>query len=317
VTRVERFSTREFPQDAKVDRWNRLASETFGDLTVSPANARNFRGDLARVKLDETGGMGLAVARSAPAVVDRAPGRLGWATLEPVFFLHLVSEGTTVCEQDGRQAVLRPGDLCLCTTERPYSLALSARNEMIVVKLPSAVVRQRIARPETKVGLRMGAEGVRAGLLSSLMRGAGARLDGASEADWRHAFAQSLLDLTELTYADPEGEADAHARLRRRAEAMIGANLSDPHLTPAAVAQGVGVGLRHLQMAFAQVRTTPSDVIREARLELARRMLASGREPRSITQLALEAGFGDLTYFSRAFRARFGATPRAYRDRRG
>jgi AraC-like DNA-binding protein len=312
VTQVERFSTEQFPQDTKIDRWNRLASETFGDLTVSPADAKRFRGDLARVGLGE---IGLAVARSASAVVDRAPGRLGWATPEPVYFLHMQSTGTTVCEQDGRQAMMRPGDLCLCTTERPYSLTLSPRNEMVVVKLPAAIVHQRIERPETKVGVRMGAEGMRASLLSSLLHGAGGHLEGGTDPGWCDALAHSVLELTELTYAEPAAGAGPHARLRRRAEALIAANLADPQLTPATVAQTLGVSLRSLQLAFAETRTTPSDFIREARLELARRMLTSSREPKSITSLALEAGFGDLTYFSRAFRNRFGAAPRAYRAR--
>jgi AraC-like DNA-binding protein len=34
---------------------------------------------------------------------------------------------------------------------------------------------------------------------------------------------------------------------------------------------------------------------------------------RDITQVALDAGFGDLSYFNRRFRERFGTTPSAVR----
>ena len=44
--------------------------------------------------------------------------------------------------------------------------------------------------------------------------------------------------------------------------------------------------------------------------EAARRLAA---EPHKILEIALDCGFGDVSNFNRAFRAEFGASPRAYR----
>jgi AraC-like DNA-binding protein len=52
----------------------------------------------------------------------------------------------------------------------------------------------------------------------------------------------------------------------------------------------------------------------DRRLDRARRML---RDPRlshlKINEIALEAGFPDLSHFNRSFRARFGGTPSTVR----
>jgi AraC-like DNA-binding protein len=48
------------------------------------------------------------------------------------------------------------------------------------------------------------------------------------------------------------------------------------------------------------------------RLARAHRMLGDPRfADRSIGEVAMEAGFGDLSYFNRAFRRRYGASPSA------
>ena len=54
----------------------------------------------------------------------------------------------------------------------------------------------------------------------------------------------------------------------------------------------------------------------ERRLERARQLLLNfSISPRSISAIAFDLGFGDLSYFNRTFKKRFGATPREVRSR--
>jgi len=313
MTQTERFSTDGCPSASKVEYWNRLANETFIDLTVDPADRASFRGELSRADL---GAIGLAVARSAPATVRRIPSRAERAAPESVFFVHLQGRGHSICEQDGRQALLGPGDFAICDTARPYSLIFAEANEMFVAKIPGPLLRQRLPDPEHKVAVRMRGSEIRPGLVSTFLRGACRQLEGAKDTGWCQAVSNTLLDLMELAYGEQDGASGVRARLRRRACALIDAELCDSSLTPHGVAGSLGVSPRYLQMAFADVGETPSDYIRERRLDLARRLLTSDGGPQTITDLALEVGFGDLTYFSRAFRGRFGVSPRAYRAER-
>lgn len=56
---------------------------------------------------------------------------------------------------------------------------------------------------------------------------------------------------------------------------------------------------------------TPTEYIRKRRIRDACRMLRSSPEP--ITKIAVECGYADSNYFSRAFKTETGMTPRAYR----
>jgi AraC-like DNA-binding protein len=63
-------------------------------------------------------------------------------------------------------------------------------------------------------------------------------------------------------------------------------------------------------MLFEAEGTTFSQYVLGQRLALAHRLLTDPRDARStITAIAFDAGFGDLSSFNRAFRRAYGATP--------
>ncbi len=77
------------------------------------------------------------------------------------------------------------------------------------------------------------------------------------------------------------------------------------------LARRLGVGVRRLSGAFrAVLGRGVSDVVREARLEAARRAIETRDAP--LKQIAWEVGYGDVTNFIHAFRNRFGAPPRRF-----
>ena len=63
-------------------------------------------------------------------------------------------------------------------------------------------------------------------------------------------------------------------------------------------------------MLFAGQQTTFSDFVLDRRLALARRRLRDpARAGLTISAIAYECGFGDLSYFNRVFRRHFAMTP--------
>jgi AraC-like DNA-binding protein len=67
---------------------------------------------------------------------------------------------------------------------------------------------------------------------------------------------------------------------------------------------------RSIQMLFESDGTTFSEFVLENRLLRAHHLLRDPRfGGRTISSIAYETGFGDLSYFNRTFRRRFGATP--------
>ena len=81
-------------------------------------------------------------------------------------------------------------------------------------------------------------------------------------------------------------------------------------MTVAAIAARHGVSSRYLHKLFESEGTTFTQFILRERLDRAYRMLRDPRfVARSITSIAYDAGFGDLSYFNRTFRRHYGATP--------
>jgi AraC-like DNA-binding protein len=95
----------------------------------------------------------------------------------------------------------------------------------------------------------------------------------------------------------------------RRAREYIHAHAADA-ISLSDLAARLGVGLRALQLAFRrEVGCSPREYLMACRLEVARSRLLSAGEGATVTQIALECGFSDMTVFARKYREQFGEKP--------
>lgn len=96
-------------------------------------------------------------------------------------------------------------------------------------------------------------------------------------------------------------------------KAFIETGLSDATFDLGTVTARFGVTARQVQKLFQAENTTFSRYVLERRLDMAR-LRVSRQNNRSISSIAYEVGFGDLSYFNRVFRQHFGMTPSAMRN---
>jgi AraC-like DNA-binding protein len=93
-------------------------------------------------------------------------------------------------------------------------------------------------------------------------------------------------------------------------KADIANRLANEGLTVTDIASRQGVTPRYVQMLFEAEGTTFSEYTREKRLARAHRMLNDpALSDQTISAIALDAGFGNLSYFNRVFRRSYGVTP--------
>ncbi|WP_087724407.1 GlxA family transcriptional regulator [Pandoraea sp. PE-S2T-3] len=110
-------------------------------------------------------------------------------------------------------------------------------------------------------------------------------------------------------YADLSHIADVRVR---QAAHFIEQRIDNPP-TLDAIARYVNVGRRQLERAFHEaLGVSPMSFLRSMRLDYGRWQLR--HDTRSITDIALECGFSDGAHFSRDFRARYGVSPREFRQ---
>jgi AraC-like DNA-binding protein len=137
----------------------------------------------------------------------------------------------------------------------------------------------------------------------------------------RQTMESHIHDLAAMVLRESEGVREdgmgAIAAMRiTAARADIAASFDVPDLTVAAVAGRLGVSPRYLQRLFEASGTSFTAHVNELRLQRAFALLT--RAParrRRISDIALEAGFSDISHFNRLFRSRFGDTPRSVRSR--
>ncbi len=96
----------------------------------------------------------------------------------------------------------------------------------------------------------------------------------------------------------------------RQAEDMMYAH-SDEAVSILEVAEMLGVSLRSLQLAFAEVHggLSPRDVLSRVRLEKARLRLLAAKGEGQVTNVAMDSGFFHLGRFSQAYARAFGEKP--------
>ncbi len=133
----------------------------------------------------------------------------------------------------------------------------------------------------------------------------------ASELVSRHIYDLAALALDGFAGSglDRNEHSIAAARLKIVQKDILD-RLCAPDLSIESVARRQGVSPRYIQRLFEMRGMTFSDFVRERRLDLAFRLL-QGSDPAfsTVTAIALNAGFSDISSFNRAFRKRFNATP--------
>ncbi|WP_433152417.1 helix-turn-helix domain-containing protein [Actinomadura nitritigenes] len=112
------------------------------------------------------------------------------------------------------------------------------------------------------------------------------------------------------------GPGPEEAAAVRAIKEWIEAHLRDPDLTPAAIAAAHHVSVRQLYRVFEPSGTTVARYVRDLRLERCRRELSDpSLAGLRIGAIASRWGLPDAAGFSRAFRAAYGLSPSAYRER--
>lgn len=96
---------------------------------------------------------------------------------------------------------------------------------------------------------------------------------------------------------------------------IINRNILDPGFSTQFIARELGMSLCNFYRRLGTITgQTPAGIIREYRLNLAEQLLVTTRL--SIDEIIYKSGFANRSTFFRGFIARFGATPKVYRERK-
>lgn len=227
--------------------------------------------------------------------------------------VNLAVEGAATYVIDGRRVTLAPDDLLFLHPDEDHLLV----EESADFRMWLAVWRPELVAAHVRVGLdpiagvrhpdgvqlrRLAPDAARR--LARLCADVAAQDGVAREAGATYLLWRCRADFA--TAADP-GQAIAHPACARAARLLR----EDPALPVAAVAAHVGLSPDHLERAFRRESGLGLAAYR-SRLRLARALELWDAGGRDLLRLALDSGFGSYSAFQRAFRARYGRSPRDY-----
>jgi AraC family transcriptional regulator, positive regulator of tynA and feaB len=233
----------------------------------------------------------------------------------------LVLAGTDNCVesvtlQDGREARLQPGDFTLCDLTRPYVVRSDRPCKLLVVGIPRSLLLRYVPFPEELTACAMSGRDSMNGLVSDYLQTLWARFPAGLPLPDAWQVCQATMSLVggayeRLAHHRPMRRSAASAH-RARIRCYIEKHLTDPDLTPAAIASGCQINVRYMHRLQALESETLARYILRRRLEECARALAAPQQRRSITEIAFLYGFKSATHFGRAFRERYGVTPGKY-----
>jgi AraC-like DNA-binding protein len=224
-------------------------------------------------------------------------------------------KGISTLEQHGRAMQLLPGTWGACEAPKPCLSSHPAGAEQIFFLIPSDEIRLGF---DLRFVIGRSFSGTSS--MSALMwQTIGSLFDQVPVLDPRRAedlaeVAARLFHLVIYKEMEQPRSLSAHEETRDRISAYVENRLRDPRLSLDLIAADMNCTKRYLHMMFAGQTHTLNEYIWARRLERCRADVVNpALKDLSITEIAMSWGFSNLSHFSRAFRERFGMTPRAAR----
>lgn len=291
------------------DSWQRSASSAFVPLHMVPVNNQPFRGRLSGVEAPDA----TAIRVDAQAHRVERTEALVAAGGNGYFKFGLQLRGHGLLVQGGRELVLRPGDITVYDTSRPYSLTFEQEASTFVLMVRHERMGSSAQDVHELVATRLGEDGL-ADVVAPVLTGLARRIPGLDGVVGRRLVGHAV-DLLE-TLCDDEADrllgghgGDRRAELRRVMR-YIDERLGDPALTPQSVAEAHFISVRSLYKLFDASGTTVAAWIRRRRLDRARaELLDPALADLTVGRIAARCGLPDPAHFSRLFRAAYAVSP--------
>jgi AraC-like DNA-binding protein len=300
------------PSD-RCEFWRANTAPVFGPLQVELLEDRVFEGSFQFTTVSDLIFSRIAAGTPHRVVLSGASAQRGQGFVKAV--LH--TRGRSILQQNGRTAMLRPGEWSIYDTAAPYSLTVPDRSEMLVVLIPRERLLARGLDLRDLVARRFSGRRGLGKLIWSLISNTFNEISQIGRRS-NHEVANIVVQMTRLVLIDFSGERpSAHAKevLCDRIKAYIDDHLSDSDLSIAKLAGVTGCTKRYLHMIFHSEDVSISDYILKLRLERCREdLLNPACAHKSITDIAYSWGFNNSNHFSRCFKRAFGIAPRLTRS---
>lgn len=304
---VLRFSTDNFPQHERITAYREIYGGMIVTHDIEPIGDEPFRFEATLCKLPDLG-----MASSVISPSRRSRRRRGIDGDDVLLGFSL--GGDCVVRQNGREASIRNGEAVLTRSADPVAIVIPSPSPALTLRIPDSILRARtgdldawVTRPISVSAESRLLTGYIAALWASdaLLNPTLGAIAGAHIHDLVSLMLGANAESREMAQRGGLRAARLAAVLR-----AIECRSGEIGLNAAVIAAELGVTPRYVHLVLEETGSSFTRHLLERRLQKAAALLRNSRwRQRRVADVALEAGFNDLSYFNRSFRRRYSATP--------
>lgn len=308
------FDSDDFPPREALAAWAAITWDAVMPTSFGLVGTDTFRGQFRALQLGPANATAMTY-RSLRST--RTPKLIRMSDPECVQAV-LARSGRHVLEQNRTYLALRPDDIAFFDSSRPFDSW--ADGEALLLQVPRALLPVPEAHLDRMLCRRLrgdsGAGRLLAGFLTHLAEDG--TCYGPHDGPRLGAVAVDLVSAVLAHHMDDNSTVPAGSRQKTlflRVTTFIQARLGDADTNAETVAAAHHVSVRSLHRLFQQNGVSVRAWIRDQRLERCRRDLIDPMNSHvPIGAIASRWGFPRHADFTRAFRARYGITPRDFRE---
>jgi AraC-like DNA-binding protein len=308
---LQTVSTTSVPERDRLPLWGEYVWKHIGKLKSDAFGDIDFDGTLDYA---DVGSMKIARICAGRHRVQREPQPFTDSVV-PYVKVAVQIKGCSIYEQHGRSMRLQPGQWSAYDTARPYVVS----NPEAVEQLAFLIPHDQIARDIDIARIGGRAFSGTTGIGRLFVNAVSSLFEELPVLDPRRAedLAEVAVRLFHIAVYEKLGKPQPQStqeEMLDRIRIYVENRLRDPRLTLDRIATDLNCTKRYLHLVFQGQEQTLNEYIWTRRLERCKRDLTNpALAGTSVTSIAMSWGFNNPSHFSRAFRDRFGLSPREAR----
>jgi AraC-like DNA-binding protein/mannose-6-phosphate isomerase-like protein (cupin superfamily) len=311
----ERFCTEQQPSAQRVEWLKEVIGREYANVDIKPSQDMVLFNDMWIYPWQA--GVRLSPIQSNAITLERLPQEPSHSS-QDCYFMVVLTSGKYKLEQGGREVFLKPGDMTIYDATQPHRITTPDAFSKILISIPRMMLDQRLNNIGRITATQIpSAEGI-GSLTSSFIQSTVKQLEQFSKLQFQ-SLSQPMVDMVTLSLGqviESKLATTSHRQIMLiRIKQYIKSVMNDPELNATKIAEATGLSKRYINNLFNEENTSLMHYLIEQRLELCRYYLSSVFYTHlSVTQIAMQYGFNNMSHFSRIFKKYYGYSPRAYRQ---
>lgn len=310
------FSTIDLKPGQSVEAWRRFVSDSLIGVQCEVKPSESFDASFQQLLIND---LSISHIISSPHHVTRSQ-HLANSTRSESLLIMLQRKGCAQISHRGVDVRVNPGNAFVFDPNHSHEMTFESSIEQVLFSISRTKMINSGFDPEDVSHAEIPCDHKRVQCADSIMM---ALCDAGNSIDGLHAYrmldvaADVMVDHLKDTLLLPDGRRTTARRLQALSEikTYIEENLCLGSITPEHVATQFEISRRYLDQLFEDECTTAAKYITLRRIARAAALLsAKDKTDLTISAIAYDVGFNDLSYFNRQFKNRYGVTPKSFRQ---